>query len=119
MPEVPRSGQARLAELPLEWSPMHHRSNATRRVSSDRVPTVVDLFAGCGGMTAGFVQLRYEVLARISSRVVNDITSKPPGAIGGGDAPARGLLPLQQDQPCECPHVEALRFFTRQQGGAR
>jgi len=43
------------------------------------------------GMTADFVQLPYEVLARISSRVINevrginrvvyDITSKPPGTI--------------------------------------
>ena len=43
------------------------------------------------GMTADFVHLPYEVLARISSRVINevrginrvvyDITSKPPGTI--------------------------------------
>jgi GMP synthase (glutamine-hydrolysing) len=59
------------------------------------------------GMTADFVQLPYEVLARISSRVINevrginrvvhDITSKPPARSTGSDAAARGLLPLQRN----------------------
>jgi DNA (cytosine-5)-methyltransferase 1 len=56
MPGKSHSGGLRRGELPLEWSPMHHRSDAARRVSSERVPTLVDLFAGCGGMTAGFVE---------------------------------------------------------------
>lgn len=49
-----RASEARLAELALGWKRADPRPKAPSPLGSGCVATVVDLFAGCGGLTSGF-----------------------------------------------------------------
>lgn len=52
-------------ELGLDWRMQGPQRPSSAHLGSGRVPTTVDLFSGCGGLTAGFVSAGFEPILAV------------------------------------------------------
>ncbi len=98
-----RRGKSQTAALPLDWRGTHPSRYSRSNVGSSAMPTVVDLFAGCGGLTTGFVEAGFSPVMSVEW----DLHAASTCAANFGEDHVR-WCDIAEVESCEIPKTDVV-----------